>query len=62
MYKLFTKALLEKLEPYSHINEEQQGFRSNQSTTDKFNAQAYICFVDLKKVFDRVNLKDMIKI
>lgn len=57
------------------ISEEQQGFRRNRSTTDalfilrqlvekslEYNSPAYLCFIDLTKAFDRVQLKDIITI
>ena len=59
---------------YIQPGEEQQGFRKNRSTTDaifilrqiveksiEFNHPTYLCFVDLKKVFDRVRLTDVIE-
>lgn len=71
--KLLIKIILKKLQPYFEINEEQQGFRVNRSTTDaifivrqivekatEYNKPAYLCFVDLKKAFDRVKLRDII--
>ena len=67
--------MLEKLQPKLNISEEQQGFCQNRSTTDatfiirqvvekaiEFNVPAILCFVDLKKAFDRVKLSDVIKI
>jgi len=73
--KLLSKIVLDKLNAYSQISEEQQGFRPNRSTTDalfiirqvvekaiEFNNPAFICFVDLVKAFDRVKLQDVITI
>ena len=70
-----TRIILEKLQPYLKINEEQQGFRPNRSTTDaifivrqivekaiEYNVPAFMCFVDLRKAFDRVRLSDVINI
>lgn len=72
--KLFTKIITEKLEAYIEINEEQQGFRRNRSATDaifiirqltekaiEYNTPAFLCFVDLQKAFDRVQLSDVTK-
>lgn len=69
--KLLSKIILNKLR--IEISEEQQGFRINRSTTDatfiirqivekaiEFNRPAFLCFVDLKKAFDRVKLNDVI--
>ena len=70
--KLFTRVILSKLLTYVQPKEEQQGFRKNRSTTDaifimrqiveksiEFNNPAFLCFVDLKKAFDRVRLDDV---
>jgi hypothetical protein len=71
--KLFTKVILSKPLKYIQPREEQQGFRKNRLTTDaifimcqivenpiEFNHSAYLCFVGLKKAFDRVRLADVI--
>lgn len=57
------------------ISEEQQGFRPNRSTIDavfilrqmieksiEFQKPLFLCFVDLKKAFDRVRIADIIDI
>lgn len=72
--KLFTKILAMYISS-TGIAEEQQGFRQNRSTTDaifivrqiaekaiEFNYPAHMCFVDLTKAFDRIQLKDVIEI
>ncbi|KAJ3642921.1 hypothetical protein Zmor_025668 [Zophobas morio] len=58
-----TKIILEKLQPYLEINEEQQGFRLNRSTTDAI----FIIRQTVEKAieynvpaFDRVRLSDVI--
>jgi endonuclease/exonuclease/phosphatase family metal-dependent hydrolase len=73
--KLLTSILRDKMESIITNREEQQGFRSNRSTTDaifilrqvrekslEYNTPAFLCFVDLTKAFDRVKLKDVIDI
>ena len=70
--KLFTKILSETIS-HTGIVEEQQDFRRNRSTIDavfilrqiiekaiEFNKPAFLCFVDLTKAFDRVQLKDVV--
>ena len=73
--KLLTKIITQHLSSTVSINEEQQGFRQNRSTIDaifilrqiieksiEFNKPAFLCFVDLTQAFDRVQLKDVLKI
>jgi len=75
VFKLFTKVILNKIQPLLLTCEEQHGFRSNRSTTDalfivrqiaeksiEFAKPAYMCFVDLKQAFDKVRLGDVITI
>ena len=72
--KLFTKLLAEYIVD-TGISEEQQGFRCNRSTIDaifimcritekaiEFDIPAFLCFVDLTKVFAWVILADVIKV
>ena len=73
--KLLTKIITQHLSSTVSINEEPQGLRQNRSTIDaifilrqiieksiKFNKPAFLCFVDLTQAFDRVQLKDVLKI
>lgn len=73
--KLFTGVLKDKLEKHIAIREEQQGFRKGRSTTDaifitkqikekaiEYNTPAFICFIDLTKAFDKVQLSDVTNI
>jgi len=73
--KLFTSILKGKIESLIPIREEQQGFRKNRSTLDaifivrqiveksyEFNHPVFMCFVDLTKAFDRVQLNDVLNI
>lgn len=73
--KLFTSVILEKLRVYYENREEQFGFRRNRSTTNaiyilsqikekaiEFNTPAYLCFVDMKKVFDSIKIEDIVGI
>lgn len=73
--KLLTNIIATQLNEIIPMNEEQQGFRKNRSTTDaifiirqiaekaiEYNKTAYICFVDLTKAFDRIKLQDVITI
>lgn len=70
--KLLTKIIADKISSIMPIREEQQGFRRNRSTTDalfilrqlvekslEYNTPAYLCFIDLTKAFDKVQLKDV---
>lgn len=74
MLKLFTKIIADEVAS-TGISEEQQGFRKNRSTTDaifilrqitekaiEFDKPAFLCFIDLTKAFDRVQLPDVIKL
>ena len=74
--KLLTKIIIQHLSCTVSINEEQQGFRQNRSTIHstifilrqiieksiEFNKLAFLCFVHLTQAFDRVQLKDVLKI
>ena len=70
--KLLTKIITNK-DGLLSLQNEQQGFRSGRSCKDavfvlrqiteksiEYNKLAYICFIDLVKAFDRVQLKDII--
>jgi len=70
--KLFTKIICCIISEQIPIMEEQQGFRKNRSTTGaifiiqqivekslEYEKPAYMCFIDLSKVFDRVRLNDI---
>ena len=71
--KLTTKIITAKINSLTSLTEEQQGFRSGRSCTDavfvirqvteksiEYNKPAYMCFIDLEKAFDRVQLRDVI--
>lgn len=73
--KLLTKIITKKIMNKIKISEEQQGFRPNRSTIDavfilrqmieksiEFQKPLFLCFVDLKKAFDRVRIADIIDI
>ena len=73
--KLFTKLILNKIQPFLWASEEQHGFKSNRSTTDalfmvrqivekstEFAKPAYLCFVDLEQAFNRVRRGNVIAI
>lgn len=73
--KLFTKILTDIIQKYTNTSEEQQGFRKNRSTLDaiyiirqlieksiEYDKPVYMCFIDLTKAFDRVQLKDVTRI
>ena len=70
MMKLTTKIITAKINSLTSLTEEQQGFRSGKLCTDavfvirqvteksiEYNKPAYICFIDLEKAFDRVQLR-----
>ena len=71
--KLLTKIITNKINGLISLQHEQQGFRSGRSCTDavfvlrqiteksiEYNKPANICFIDLVKAFDQVQLKDII--
>lgn len=73
--KLTTRIISNKINSITQISEEQQGFRSGRSCNDavfvirqiieksiEYNRPAFLCFVDLEKAFDRVQLQDVIHI
>ena len=75
MSKLLTKIISEKLSQTIKTSEEQQGFRRNRSTVDaifvlrqlvekaiEFDRPLFLCFVDLKQAFDRVQLNHVVNI
>lgn len=70
-----TTIILEKLQSYLDINEEQKGIRPDRFTTDaiftvrqivekavEYKVPAFMCFVYLKKVFEQVRRSDYIDI
>ena len=71
--KLTTKVITTKINDLTCLADEQQGFRSGRSCTDavfvirqiteksiEYNKPAYMCFIDLEKAFDRVQLRDVV--
>ena len=71
--KLTTKILTNIINSMITLSDEQQGFRTGRSCTDavfvmrqimeksiEYNRPAYLCFIDLEKAFDRVQLRDII--
>lgn len=73
--KTLTKILTQIIRLKAPLCEEQQGFRHNRSTVDaifimrqlaekgiEFDKPVFICMVDLQQAFDRIQLKDVIKI
>ncbi|GJQ83276.1 hypothetical protein Trydic_g8868 [Trypoxylus dichotomus] len=73
--KLFTSVLKTRLKDLIEIRDEQQGFRRNRSIAHatfiiqqvkekaiEFDKAAYTYFIDLTKAFDRVQLKDAVRI
>lgn len=71
--KLTTKVITNKINDLTSLADEQQGFRSGRSCTDavfiirqiteksiEYNRPAYMCFIDLEKAFDRVQLRDVV--
>ena len=69
------KRILAEVILQTGINEKQQGFWENRSTTDailifrqiaetsiEYNKPAFVCFIDLTKAFDRVRLSDVLKL
>ncbi|XP_048516470.1 uncharacterized protein LOC125502436 [Dendroctonus ponderosae] len=71
--KLTPKVITNKINNLKSLADEQQGFISGRSCTDVFvlrqiveksieyNKPAFICFVDLTRAFDRVQLKDVLQ-
>jgi hypothetical protein len=72
--KLLTKTLTINVNEHTELADE-QGFRSGRSSIDaifilwqiiekslEFNKLAFLCFVDLQKAFDTIQLKDVIQI
>lgn len=72
--KLTTRIITEKLKTIITLEDEQQVFRSGRSCNDaiflirqivkksiEYNKPAFICFVDLKKAFDRVRIERYFK-
>ena len=70
--KLTTKIITNKINEYTSLADEQQGFRSGRSCTDavfvirqiteksiEYNRPAFMCFIDLEKAFDRIQLEDV---
>ena len=66
--KVLEYCILHKIEPNIKINDRQQGFRTNRSTTTaclllketilnytNYDSDVYACFVDISKAFDSVN-------
>ena len=75
MLKITTKIIQNKLTEMIPLCEEQQGYRLGRSCIDaifvvrqivekslEFNKPAYLCFIDLEKAFDRLELKDILNI
>lgn len=73
--KLTTKIISNKITSLTQISEEQQGFRNGRSCNDavfvirqiteksiEYNRPAFLCFIDLEKAFDRVQLQDVVHI
>lgn len=71
--KLTTKIITNKINRVTSLADEQQGFRSGRSCTDavfvirqvteksiEYNKPAFICFVDLERALNRVQLKDVL--
>ncbi|XP_045480919.1 uncharacterized protein LOC123685307 [Harmonia axyridis] len=71
--KLITKIITNKINNIIFLSDEQQGFRSGRSCKDavfvmrqiveksiQYNRPAYMCFVDLQKAFDRVQIQDVV--
>lgn len=71
--KLITKIITNKINSIISLSDEQQGFRTGRSCTDavfvirqiaeksiEYNIPAYMCFIDLEKAFDRVQLQDVV--
>lgn len=72
--KLFTRILGQHILQHTKLCEEQQGFRKNRSTVDavfvvrqvieksiEYDKHAYLCFIDLSKAFDRIQLTDVVE-
>lgn len=73
MLKLTTKVITNLINSRITLSEEQQGFRTGRSCTDavfiirqiveksvEYNRPAYMCFIDLQKAFDRIQVQDVI--
>lgn len=71
--KLTTKVITNKINGLTSLQDEQQGFRRGRSCVDavfvlrqiteksiEYNKPAYLCFIDLTKAFDQVQLEDVI--
>ena len=70
--KLTIKIIKNKINKYTSLADEQQGFRSERSCTYavfvirqikeksiEYNRPAFMCFIDLEKAFDRIQLEDV---
>lgn len=73
MLKVLTKIIANKINLYTTFSEEQQGFRSGRSCTDaifvmrqiveksiEYKKPAYLCFIDIQKAFDCIQLPDIL--
>lgn len=73
--KITTKIIHSKLSELITLSDEQQGFRVGRSCTDaifivrqitekalEFNKPAFLCFIDLEKAFDSLQLNTILKI
>ncbi|KAK9881036.1 hypothetical protein WA026_014379 [Henosepilachna vigintioctopunctata] len=75
MLKLITKIFTTKINSITTLADQQQGFRTGRSCTDaifvmrqvleksiEFNKPAFLCFIDLQNAFEKIQLKDVIRL